>query len=129
MNKMKYLQNFKENKSNEIDLEYIDMCFVDFIDEDRYKSTLYRGNDGVSISIGIPDEYSIPYSTGNIDDLITVVKWKEEEYLKVKDALNRIKLQIPNLMYYISFDDHENLESPAYMNIRLNYNKSYYHTI
>lgn len=127
---MKYLKKFNENnKSNEIDLEYIDMCFVNFIDENRYKSTLYRGNDGVNIDIDIPDEYSIPYSTGNIDDSIKTVRWKEEEYLKVKDALNKVKLQMPNLMYYISFDDHERLESTAYMNIRLNYNTSYYHTI
>ena len=86
---MKYLNKFNENNnSNEIDLEYIDMCFVDFIDEDRYKSTLFRGNDGVNIDIRIPEEYSIPYSTGSIDDLIKVVKWKEQEYLKVKDALS-----------------------------------------
>ncbi len=127
---MKYLNKFNENNnSNEIDLEYIDMCFVDFIDEDRYKSTLFRGNDGVNIDIRIPEEYSIPYSTGSIDDLIKVVKWKEQEYLKVKDALNKIKLQMPNLMYYIALVDHQNLESDAFMTIRLNYNISYFHTI
>lgn len=26
---------------------------------------------------------------------------------------------MPNLKYHITFDDHENLESDAYMNIRL----------
>jgi len=128
---MKHLQKFNENieSNDDIDMEYIDICFVDFMDEGRYMSTLYRGNNGVSIDILIPEEYSIPYSTGNINDLLKVVRWKEEEYLKVEDALNKIKIKMPNLKYNITFDDHENLESDAYMNIRLSYDTSYYHTI
>ena len=128
---MKHLQKFNENKesNDDIDMEYIDICFVDFMDEGRYKSTLYSGNNGVNIDILIPEEYSIPYSTGNINDLLKVVRWKEEEYLKVEDALNKIKIKMPNLKYHITFDDHENLESDAYMNIRLSYNTSYFHTI
>ncbi len=128
---MKHLQKFNENieSNDDIDMEYIDICFVDFMDEGRYMSTLYRGNNGVSIDILIPEEYSIPYSTGNINDLLKVVRWKEEEYLKVEDALNKIKIKMPNLKYNITFDDHENLGSDAYMNIRLSYDTSYYHTI
>jgi hypothetical protein len=126
---MRYLNNFNESKEEDIDYEYVDICFVDFIDEERYNKQIYRDGSMI-IDITIPDEYTRLGSMNNIDSLLKINKWKENDYLKVKDSLNKIKLQMPFLYYYINFNDHENMdENSGLMTIRLQKDPRWAHKI
>jgi hypothetical protein len=97
---MKYIKLFEGIEQDIIDKDYIEMCFVDFIDEGNFR--LYLGYDKKTCSITINTE-----STSNRDKRGTINDFKERSKLnyelfdKMEDCLLKVKLQYPNVQYKI----------------------------
>ena len=97
---MRYLKLFENINQDVIDKDYIEMCFVDFIDEDNF--SVYHSNDKQTYSITIDIEPS-----SNRDKRGTIHEFKERAKLnyeildKIEDCLTKVKLQYPNIVYNV----------------------------
>lgn len=97
---MKYIKLFEGIDGDTIDKDYIEMCFVDFIDQDNFR--LYLGYDKKTCSITINTE-----STSNRDKFGTIKDFKERSKLnyelfdKIEECLQKVKLQYPDIQYKI----------------------------
>ena len=97
---MKYLKLFENSEDLTIDKDYIEMCFVDFVDEDNF--SVYQSNDEKTYSITIDTE-----SSSNRDKRGTIQEFKERAKLnyeildKIEGCLTRVKLQYPNIFYNV----------------------------
>lgn len=102
---MKHLNRFNESiidpKPKEIDTEYIDMCFVNFLDagsKTKKEGILYK------IKIKLRGKHSNwePY---NIKDYVELAKKLEQVTLEVEDCLNKVKIEYPNIEYSVYIDN------------------------
>ena len=98
---MRYLKLFEGGIEQDIiDKDYIEMCFVDFIDEGNFR--LYIGYDKKTCSITINRE-----SVSNRDKRDTIKDFKERSKLnyelfdKIEECLPKVKLQYPYMQYKI----------------------------
>jgi hypothetical protein len=97
---MKYIKLFEGIDQDIIDKDYIEMCFIYFIDEGNFR--LYLGYDKKACSITINTE-----STSNRDKIGMIKDFKERSKLnyelldKIEECLPKVKLQYPHIQYKI----------------------------
>ena len=97
---MKYIKLFEGIDQDIIDKDYIEMCFIDFIDEGNFR--LYLGYDKKTCSITINTE-----STSNRDKSGMIKDFKERSKLnyelfdKIEECLSKVKLQYTHIQYKI----------------------------
>lgn len=103
---MKHLNRFNEStigpnpKVDKIDTEYIDMCFVGFLDagaKTKNDGKLYR----IKIKLREKHESWEPY---NIKDYVKFGKQLEQTILEVEDCLNKVKIEYPDIEYSVFLD-------------------------
>jgi hypothetical protein len=98
------IRKFNENtigpKPKGVDTEYIDMCFVDFLDAgaktkyDKETGKLYR------IKIKLREKHE-SWEPHNIKDYIKFAKKLEQITLQVEDCLNKVKIEYPDIDYSV----------------------------
>lgn len=98
---MKHLNRFNEAvigpKPKEVDTEYIDMCFVDFLDtgaKTKKDGKLYR------IKIKLREKHE-SWEPHNIKDYVKFAKKLEQITLEVEDCLNKVKIEYPTIDYSV----------------------------
>lgn len=108
---MKHLRKFNENKEEVLDIEYINHCFAEILDDDDAEAEIDISDydhrtaevikgDGKSCSF----IYCEPIINNNIEDLdkYSNILWKLNQLsIKLKSGIDRLKDEYPN--YKIEF--------------------------
>ena len=98
---MKHLKKYNESKE-EIDLDYIEDCFIEFKDNSKYEYELgdIDENDGYLISIGV-NILPTPPLIGNqysIRELVEFGSALNNFYLDIENCFEKVKLKYPNII-------------------------------
>jgi hypothetical protein len=95
---MKHLRRFNENKDNI--KEYLDSCFIEFIDKGVAESFSNSESDfgyitkEYGIDIQVPDCW---FDTGNsLDENIKSSKIITEFYLDIENSIEKVKIKYPD---------------------------------
>ncbi len=106
---MKYLNKFNESSIDpkEIDLEYIDMCFVNFID-DGFKFEFVGKDKNQSLNhyelnIKLREKHQV-WEPNNIDDYVDLSDKMREIFHKIKECVEKVKIQYPDLEYSVGIN-------------------------
>lgn len=91
--------NYSKLKINKILSDYIDICFIDFKDEGRYKSE----HDAyfIKIDINIKDENI----SKTIDGHTNLYKYRLEQLDIIDSCLDKIRIKYKRLFYMIEFSN------------------------
>ena len=82
-------------------IDYINLCFIDFSDDNRYK---YSYSPSImNISINVDDENTLTYSESSIEGQRNVYSWRLEQLEQIESCLNKIKLEYSDIFYFIEF--------------------------
>lgn len=109
---MKHLKRIFES-TQELDTDYIEMCFVDFIDSGEIFDIIKSPNleyDEDYIQFYFTKPRITGYGTGDkrfdmdIDNYINSSKACEEFYLNIKNALDKVKIEYPNVKISLGFE-------------------------
>ena len=112
------IKRFNESLDN-IDIDYIDECFVDIIDRLEYTKQVYSGG-AIHIEIKIPDKYTTPYFSGSTETMLEILEWKTDLLKDIRYSLDFVKIKYKDLAYSICFNEHENMdEGSGYVEIGL----------
>lgn len=125
---MKYLKSINEDnhsplpwKKSDI-IEYINMCFIDILEDNRFESDTDIHGQGSVIRIGIsmktPRPDGNPYIgvwKTNIDELKSINTLILDLYSDIDSAINRVMDKYP-----ISYDIKTNKIGTIYINFKLN---------
>lgn len=100
---MRYLKLFENNEDINIDKDYIEMCFVDFIDEDNFKliwSTLpNQSSKTCEITIDIADS-SLPFSS-SISEFTKRTEMRNNLFYRIKECLSKVKIEYPTIKHRV----------------------------
>lgn len=87
-------------------VDYINLCFIDFSDDCRYK---YSSSTSIMhIYIDVDDELTLTYSEHSIKGHRKVYNWRLKQLEEVESCLNKIKLLYSDIFYYIEFTEYTN---------------------
>ena len=99
---MKYLKLFENNEDIILDKDYIEMCFVDFIDEDNFKIKFLLGNKTCEITIDMVDS-STNYKWGpknpSINEFVKRAEMRSHLFNRIVDAMSKVKIEYPKIIY------------------------------
>ncbi len=124
---MKHIKKYNESKE-EIDLEYIRDCFIEFIDDPKYEFIIKENRDDIEIELDIhpsPIERDVKYS---INKLAKLGKSLSDFYLDVENSIDKVKLKYPGIYdeceenFYTSRTEHEKY-GHKYLIIALKFHK------
>jgi hypothetical protein len=99
---MKHLKRIFES-TEELDTDYIEMCFVDFIDSGSIFDIIKGPNseyDEDYIQLWFETPFISGYGSNrgiDIDNYISSLKRCEEFYLNIKNSLDKVKIKYPNI--------------------------------
>jgi hypothetical protein len=97
---MRYLKQFEGIDQDKIDKDYIEMCFVDFIDEGNFRLNIAQDKESCVIKIDY-DSISNRDQMGKIKDFKERAKLNYELFDKIEECLPKVKLQYPYIQYKI----------------------------
>ena len=97
---MKYLKLFENSEDLTIDKDYIEMCFVDFIDEDNFIIKFHTDNKTCEITIDMVDSSSIHLSN-SINEFIKRVEMRSNLFNRIQESLSKIKIEYPTIKHKI----------------------------
>jgi len=127
---MKYIKKYNESDNNEIDLDYIKMCFIDF--EDSGIMDIQQIEDRICIIIELPENYSDITNgiEGSYSDCLEFLNYKVEMVMSIKTCLDKVKIEYDNLRHYIYFGTSDNNNNIDICGVTLTTHLSkYYHEI
>lgn len=99
---MKYLKLFENSEDLTIDKDYIEMCFVDFIDEDNFEIMLRAGDKTCEITIDMEDSSIRTYSTNSINEFIKRSEIRSDLFNRIKESLSKIKIEYPTMKHKVT---------------------------
>ena len=99
---MRYLKLFENNEDITIDKDYIEMCFVDFIDEDNFKIMLRAGDKTCEITIDMEDSSIRTFSTNSINEFIKKSEMRSDLFNRIKESLSKIKIEYPTMKHKVT---------------------------
>ena len=101
---MKYLKLFENNEDIILDKDYIEMCFVDFIDEDNFKIKFLLGNKTCEITIDMVDS-STNYKWGpknpSINEFVKRAEMRSHLFNRIVDAMSKVKIEYPTMKHRV----------------------------
>jgi len=103
---MNYIRKYNESLEDEVDKEYVDMCFIDFVDDNgRYYSEFDNKYKCLDITIGFDVSFeqgaSKPF-TFSIEMMKKYNLYKLNIYEDIGVCLNKVKIEFPNYYYAIN---------------------------
>jgi tryptophan synthase beta subunit len=103
---MKYIKLFENKEDITIDKDYIEMCFVDFIDEDNFKLMFhkrhYAGRQSsltCEITIDMEDS-SLPFSS-SIKEFTKRTEMRNYLFNKIEECLSKVKIEYPTIKHKV----------------------------
>lgn len=103
----KDMEDIGELKSMKITkdmIDYVNLCFIDFADDNRYKHS--HGSSIINIYLSILPENTITENT--IEGHTNVYKWRLEQLELIESCLKKVKIEY-DIFYSINFS--ESIES------------------
>ena len=97
---MRYLKLFESNEDISFDKDYIEMCFVDFFDEDNFKIKFSSSNKICEIDIDMADSSSI-YLSNSIKEFIKRSEMRFQLFNRIEESLSKIKIEYPTIKHKI----------------------------
>ena len=101
---MKYLKLFENNEDINIDKDYVEMCFVDFIDEDNFEIKFHSGNKTCEITIDMVDS-STNYKWGpknpSINEFVKRAEMRSHLFNRIVDAMSKVKIEYPTMKHRV----------------------------
>jgi hypothetical protein len=113
---MKYLKLFENNEDIILDKDYIEMCFVDFIDEGNFKFNFQAGGaieraggaiereKTCDITIDMVDS-STNYKWGpknpSIGEFVKRAEMRSNLFNKIEESLSKIKIEYPTMKHKV----------------------------
>ena len=126
---MKHLKRIFES-TEELDTDYIEMCFVDFIDQgcDIEVDTDEDGRKYIELLPNLPGiEYSIEDEDGfkntnkrkTLDDTLKCSKELYDFYDEINTCIKKVKIKYPNIEveFNIEREGYDNIPFDAYINL------------
>ena len=126
---MKHLKRIFES-TEELDTDYIEMCFVDFIDQgcDIEVDTDEDGRKYIELLPNLPGiEYSIEDEDGfkntnkrkTLDDILKCSKELYDFYDEINTCIKKVKIKYPNIEveFNIEREGYDNIPFDAYINL------------
>lgn len=101
---MRYLKLFEDNQDITIDKDYIESCFVDFIDEDNFKFNFQAGGaiereKTCDITIDIADS-SLPFSS-SIKEFTKRTEMRNNLFYRIEECLSKVKIEYPTIKHKV----------------------------
>jgi len=98
---MKHLKKFiTESNTEKIDVEYIEMCFIDLIESDRFrKLERYRNDMLIDLSFDVPMPEVKNFANSYFKDItpFTTCGYEIQKlYLDVEECVKKIKIDYPD---------------------------------
>jgi len=98
---MKHLKKFiTESNTEKIDVEYIEMCFIDLIESDRFrKLERYRNDMLIDLSFNVPMPEVKNYGNVYFKDItpFTTCGYETQKlYLDVEECIKKVKIEYPD---------------------------------
>jgi hypothetical protein len=108
---MRYLKLFENNEDITIDKDYIESCFVDFIDEDNFKFNFQSGYNHrlggsierektCEITIDMANSSSIHLSN-SIKQFIKRSEMRSQLFNRIEECLSKVKIEYPTMKHKI----------------------------
>lgn len=101
---MRHLRKYNESKDSNYFVQYIEQCFVDFIDEGNFNIGWNPNQDRCAINIKVYEDEKIEKNNDG-DLLLSDIKeaaLKKLEYIdKIETAFEKIKSEYPYVQYRI----------------------------
>lgn len=117
---MRNLRKFNESKNiDEIfNIEFIESCFIEFIDDDSYERENISGE--IYITIKVDDKKLPNFMTPTIDSLIQANIWIGELYASVKNSLDKVKTEYDEIYTNVYFEDRtEHVDDSSFIHIHI----------
>lgn len=107
---MRHLNRFNENKSNTIDLKYIEDCFIEFKDKGVFDLDHNRDMDDIYIDVNFYklDEYMMISEISSIltiNDVINLTKIKLDVLEDVMVCIKKVGIEYKHIQYTIRHDN------------------------
>ena len=123
---MRYLKLFEGVINQDIiDKDYIEMCFVDFIDEDNFKFNFQSGGaiereKTCDITINIADS-SLPFSS-SISEFTKTTEMRNYLFNRIEECLSKVKIEYPTIKHkVIDMTGADQEEVKIYLSISTSY--------
>lgn len=99
---MRYLKLFENNQDINIDKDYIESCFVDFIDEDNFRLMFHGRASSLTceITIDMSDSSSIHLSN-SIKEFTKRAEMRSQLFNRIEESLSKIKIEYPTMKHKI----------------------------
>ena len=98
---MKYLKLFENNEDITIDKDYIEMCFVDFIDEDNFKLMFHGRVRSLTCEITIDmSDSSLPFSS-SISEFTKRTEMRNYLFNRIEESLSKVKIEYPTIKHKV----------------------------
>lgn len=117
-NSMKYIRKiFESDFTKEIILEYLESCFVDYIDQ-GYKFVYYDGtNTGFFSSYTM--EINLGEPKGEFNKIAEIGRKITEISENFEDNMRKVNIEYPNFTYYYNIDQNGNQDLIVYIEISI----------
>lgn len=114
---MKYLKKINENNDNESIKEYVEQCFINFLDNDI--GFTYTGDNKVimmEMFIDIPEQNKL-----TIDGLLEFSNYLQDISLEIKECFEKVNIKYPKIECYseIIRDTSYNGHGELYLSINI----------
>jgi hypothetical protein len=98
---MKHLKKFiTESNTEKIDVEYIEMCFIDLIESNRFrKLERYKNDILIDLSFNVPMPEVQNFANAWFEDITTFTTCGYETqklYLDVEECVKKVKIDYPD---------------------------------
>jgi hypothetical protein len=100
---MKYLKKLiKESNTEKIDVEYIEMCFIDLIESERFRKLERFGTDKlIDLSFNVPMPEVKNFANSYFQDItpFTTCGYETQKlYLDVEECVKKVKIEYPDYL-------------------------------
>ena len=98
---MKHLKGFiTESNTEKIDVEYIEMCFIDLIESDRFRQIqMFKFDTMMEVSFNVPMPEVKNFANSYFKDItpFTTCGYETQKlYLDVEECAKKMKIQYPD---------------------------------
>lgn len=98
---MKHLKNFiTESNTEKIDVEYIEMCFIDLIESERFRQIqMFKLDTMMEVSFNVPMPEVKNFANSYFEDItpFTTCGYETQKlYLDVEECVKKVKIEYPD---------------------------------
>jgi hypothetical protein len=116
---MKYIRKIFESDdfTKEVILEYLESCFVDYIDQ-GYKFVYYDGTD-TGFCSSYTMEINLGEPKGEFNKIAEIGRKITEISEDFEDSMRKVNIEYPNFTYYYNIDQNGNQDLIVYIEISI----------